>query len=137
MAATVFLPVYKHGAKVLKTCRAPPIFRKYFLEIPKNQQLTVLDRNECQSQERSTLVYCNHRLYFSCQQKFDNSVFDVFYEMEEPKVGEGVRIPAPKAGESLTEGMDFTLSGRRVQPGQRGIIIHDSVKIPVQNDCLP
>ena len=51
MAATVFLPVYKHGAKVLKIRRAPPIFRKYFLEIPKNQQLTVLDRNECQSQE--------------------------------------------------------------------------------------
>lgn len=87
--------------------------------------------------KRNTLVYCNHRLYFSCQQKIGNSVFDVFYEMEEPKVGEGVRIPDPKAGESPTEGMDFTLSGRRVQPGQRGIIIHDSVKIPVQNDCLP
>ena len=31
---------------------APPIFREYFLEMPKNQQLTVLDRNECQSQEK-------------------------------------------------------------------------------------
>ena len=51
MATTVYLPVYKHGAKVLKICRAPPIFRKYFLKMLKNQQLTVLDRNEYQSQE--------------------------------------------------------------------------------------
>ena len=81
MAATVFLPVYKHGAKVLKIRRAPPIFRKYFLEIPKNQQLTVLDRNECQSQEehRSDIVWTNSEVTGIRQTACDQSRFNGKY----------------------------------------------------------
>ena len=58
MATTVFLPVYKHGAKVLKICHAPPISRNYFSELPKNQYLTVCDKNKCQSQGINVKYYC-------------------------------------------------------------------------------
>lgn len=78
--------------------------------------------------KRNTLAYCNHRLYFSCQLKFENSVFDVFYEMEEPKIEHEVRVPAIVGGSSA-EGHDFTLSGHRARPGQSGIIIRDGVRI--------
>ena len=45
------LLAYVHGAKMLKGCHAPLFSRNYFSELPKNQYLTVLDKNKCQSQE--------------------------------------------------------------------------------------
>ena len=45
------LLAYVHGAKMLKGCHAPPFSRNYFSELPKNQYLTVFDKNKSQSQE--------------------------------------------------------------------------------------